>query len=147
MSGKLMPVTSKDGSVVHLLEVIDIADWVPGEKTKALCNREGNWFFSGVVIPGDRPCEKCDAKSSVVAAMFLADQQAKVFAQDEIDHQFHLWLKQGVDSGFISPPSCYFHGGDTFLTPKEEAQVNDHGEPDLCVFVVRVFDPGKDDLS
>ena len=142
---KLMPVTSSHGDVVHLLEVTDSVEWVPGEKSKAICNREGKWFFSGIVIPGDRPCEKCDKKSSVVVAMFLADKQAKELAQDEIDHQFHHWLEQGVDSGFISLPSCYFHGGDTFLTSDEEIQVNDHGEPDHCVFIVRVFDPGKDE--
>ncbi len=144
MGERLMPVTSRNGEVIHLLDLVDQGEWSPGQKSKALCNREGHWFFSGLVMPGDRPCERCDQKSSVVAAMFLADQQMKGLAQDEIDHQFHHWLELGVDSGFISPPSCYFHG-DTFLTSDEEAQVNDHSEPDFCVFVVRIFDPGKDE--
>lgn len=51
---------------------------------------------------------------------------------------FQEWLKTGISNGYISEPGCYFHSV-VPLSKEEKQQVDETGEPDNCVTIVRLY--------
>jgi len=50
---------------------------------------------------------------------------------------FGLWLSQGIEAGWISEPFCHTHNGDPYMTPEEEQEWEDGGDP--CMHVVKLL--------
>jgi hypothetical protein len=50
--------------------------------------------------------------------------------------EFDIWLENGINRGWITPPFCNTHDGDPYMTD-EEAQEWEDGE-DPCQVVVKV---------
>lgn len=53
---------------------------------------------------------------------------------------FDAWLRYGIQHGFISDPTCYWHGF-VPLTEKERDQFEQTGETSPCVQVARIIAP------
>lgn len=51
--------------------------------------------------------------------------------------EFGLWLKQGVDSGWITEPFCHTHDPDPFMDEDEQQQWEDGFDP--CQHVLRIM--------
>ena len=50
---------------------------------------------------------------------------------------FDDWYQHGIDKGWITPGFCYTHEGDPYMTPEEEKEWEDGGDP--CCPVVKVL--------
>lgn len=49
---------------------------------------------------------------------------------------FELWLRQGIDNGFVGPPVCSTHDG----TPTTEAEDNEMMDGyDPCLHILRLY--------
>ena len=46
------------------------------------------------------------------------------------------WVQIGIDNKWISPGFCITHEGDPYMTPEEEAEWEDGGDPCCVVFKV-----------
>lgn len=51
---------------------------------------------------------------------------------------FDTWLRRGIANKWISDPGCYFHSVIP-LNDEERRQVDETGETDRCVTIVRVY--------
>jgi hypothetical protein len=51
---------------------------------------------------------------------------------------YQEWLNTGIKHGYISEPGCYFHSVIP-LSDDERKQVDETGEPDNCVTIVRLY--------
>ena len=50
--------------------------------------------------------------------------------------EFGIWLKNGIDRGWVTEPFCFTHDGDPYMTEEEEQEWEDGGDP--CAFVVKL---------
>ena len=137
----LVPVMARNGVAVHVLDTTlkNNKKWAPGEKGLTLCGRSGVWFFSGVIMEGDRPCKQCDSKASVAVEMFMADAKMRDLAEVHLSHVFESWVQYGINAGFISPSFCYAHEG-VPLTAEEIERMRQGGS-EQCIIMVRVHHP------
>jgi hypothetical protein len=58
--------------------------------------------------------------------------------EDIEDKEFEIWLNNGIDRGWISPPFCNTHEGDNYMTAEEQQEWEDGGDP--CQVVLKVLD-------
>lgn len=49
---------------------------------------------------------------------------------------FDDWVAIGTTKGWISPPFCMTHEGDQYMTPEEEAEWEEGGDPCCPVFKI-----------
>jgi hypothetical protein len=54
----------------------------------------------------------------------------------EID--FNEWVEIGTVKGWISPPFCYTHDGDPYMSAEEEQEWEEGGDP--CCPVFKILD-------
>lgn len=54
------------------------------------------------------------------------------------DQEFEIWLNNGIDRGWISPPFCNTHEGDTYMTEEEQQEWEEGGDP--CQVVLKILD-------
>ena len=52
--------------------------------------------------------------------------------------KFEDWVDIGVSKGWISPGFCNTHEGDPYMSPEEEKEWEDGGDPCLPVFKILV---------
>lgn len=58
--------------------------------------------------------------------------------QDIDDDEFGIWLRNGIERGWITDPFCVTHdGGYEFMTDEERQEWEDGGDP--CQHVVRLI--------
>jgi len=50
--------------------------------------------------------------------------------------EFDIWLENGINRGWITPPFCNTHDGDPYMTDEEAQEWEDGGDP--CLVVVKV---------
>lgn len=50
---------------------------------------------------------------------------------------FGVWLRQGIDAGWVSVPFCSTHDLDPVMSKEEQAEWEDGGDP--CCHVVRLI--------
>jgi len=50
--------------------------------------------------------------------------------------EFDIWLENGINRGWITPPFCNTHDGDPYMTDEEAQEWEDGGDP--CQVVVKV---------
>ncbi len=55
-------------------------------------------------------------------------------------HGYLEWVQQGIDAGYCTEVKCLVHASYDLLTDEEAEQVFDEGEPDHCVFGVRLHE-------
>jgi hypothetical protein len=51
--------------------------------------------------------------------------------------EFDIWLENGINRGWITPPFCNTHDGDPYMTEEEEKDWEDGGDP--CQPVVKLI--------
>lgn len=142
-TSELVPVMAATGNgAIHVLDPDASVnqDWMPGLEGKTMCGRTSLWYFSGLVMDGDRPCKQCDKKAAVAIAMFEAEARVMHGAELHMQYTFEQWLYFGRRHGFLSEPVCYIHDGIP-LTDEEMDEMDETGEPDHCIFVVRIDYP------
>jgi hypothetical protein len=61
----------------------------------------------------------------------------KDIQKDESDDiEFEIWMENGIKRGWISPPFCNTHEGDTYMTDEEMQEWEDGGDPCQVVFKI-----------
>jgi hypothetical protein len=50
---------------------------------------------------------------------------------------FDDWIAQGITSGWVTPPFCNTHEGDPYMSPEEEQEWEEGGDP--CLYVVKLL--------
>jgi len=60
------------------------------------------------------------------------------FEQDIEDKEFGIWLRNGINRGWVSKPFCYTHEGDPYMTEEEQKEWEDGGDP--CSFVIKFIE-------
>lgn len=60
------------------------------------------------------------------------------FEQDIEDKEFGIWLRNGIDRGWVSKPFCYTHEGDPYMTEEEAKEWEEGGDP--CSFVMKFIE-------
>lgn len=60
------------------------------------------------------------------------------FSRDIEEKEFGIWLRNGIDRGWISAPFCYTHEGDPYMTDEEAQEWEDGGDP--CSFVIKLME-------
>lgn len=50
--------------------------------------------------------------------------------------EFDIWLENGINRGWITPPFCNTHDGDPYMTDEEAQEWEDGGDP--CLVVIKV---------
>ena len=50
--------------------------------------------------------------------------------------EYSIWLSNGIDRGWVTPPFCNTHDGDPYMSEEEEAEWESGGDP--CQVVVRI---------
>jgi hypothetical protein len=56
----------------------------------------------------------------------------------EVDYdKLHAWLQVGLENKWISPPFCFTHDGDMYMTDEEQQEWEDGGDP--CCSVIKVL--------
>jgi hypothetical protein len=65
----------------------------------------------------------------------MEENEEKSTYDDSVE--FEIWLSNGIERGWISDPFCHTHDGDPYMTPEEEQEWEDGGDP--CCFVLKVF--------
>lgn len=55
-----------------------------------------------------------------------------------MESAFYEWVSQGVENGWISPSFCMTHDGDRYMTPEEEQEWEDGGDPCCPVFKILI---------
>ena len=53
----------------------------------------------------------------------------------ESNDLFHEWLGVGMRNGWVSPPFCFTHDGDSYMTEEEMKDWEEGGDP--CCHVVK----------
>lgn len=51
--------------------------------------------------------------------------------------EFEIWLENGINRKWITPPFCNTHDGDPYMTQEEEQDWEDGGDP--CQVVLKVI--------
>lgn len=51
--------------------------------------------------------------------------------------EFSVWLRNGIERGWISDGFCNTHDGDPFMTEEEEKEWEEGGDP--CQFVFKLL--------
>lgn len=51
--------------------------------------------------------------------------------------EFDIWLQNGVDRGWVTPPFCNTHDGDPFMSDEEEAEWEAGNDP--CQVVIKML--------
>lgn len=52
-------------------------------------------------------------------------------------NQFYEWLELGIKKGWVTDSFCNTHEGDPYMTPEEEAEWDEGGDP--CMVVLKVL--------
>lgn len=53
------------------------------------------------------------------------------------EQEFGIWLQNGIDRGWVTPPYCNTHdGGYEYFTKEEQDEWEDGGDP--CCHVVKI---------
>jgi hypothetical protein len=60
--------------------------------------------------------------------------ERKDFTIEETEEAL-IWLRQGIDKGWVSEGFCYTHDGDQYMTEEEEQEWEEGGDP--CTPVVK----------
>jgi hypothetical protein len=47
----------------------------------------------------------------------------------------------GIKKQWITPPFCYTHDGDPYMTPEEEAEWDEGGDP--CMLIIKLIEDAK----
>jgi len=59
------------------------------------------------------------------------------FIQEDInDKEFDIWLENGIERGWVTPPFCNTHEGDPYMTQEEEDEWEAGGDP--CQVVIKI---------
>jgi hypothetical protein len=53
-----------------------------------------------------------------------------------MNKKFIKWLQEGISNGYITEPFCHTHDGDPYMTPEDEKEWEDGGDP--CCHVVKL---------
>ena len=59
--------------------------------------------------------------------MSISDEQGK----------FNEWVRVGIENDWITAPFCSTHDGDPYMTPEEEKEWEEGGDP--CCLVIKVI--------
>lgn len=51
--------------------------------------------------------------------------------------EFDDWIAQGIMKGWVTPPFCNTHNGDPYMSPEEEKEWEEGGDP--CLYVVKLL--------
>lgn len=63
----------------------------------------------------------------------------KDIQEQEADYnEFEIWIQNGITRGWISPPFCNTHEGDTYMTDEEMQEWEEGGDP--CQIVVKIIE-------
>ena len=59
--------------------------------------------------------------------------------QEELSdmQEFEIWLDNGINRKWITPPFCSTHNGDPYMTEEEEQEWEDGGDP--CQVVLKII--------
>lgn len=59
------------------------------------------------------------------------------FIEEDINEkEFDIWLENGIERGWITPPFCNTHEGDPYMTQEEEDEWEAGGDP--CQVVIKI---------
>jgi hypothetical protein len=56
--------------------------------------------------------------------------------EDPEKMEYSVWLYNGIDRGWITPPFCNTHEGDPYMSEEEDLEWEQGGDP--CQVVVRI---------
>ena len=51
--------------------------------------------------------------------------------------EFHIWLHNGIDRGWITESFCNTHDGDPYMTEEEYKEWEEGGDPCQVVFKIK----------
>ena len=58
------------------------------------------------------------------------------FIEEDINEkEFNIWLENGIERGWVTPPFCNTHEGDPYMTQEEEDEWEAGGDP--CQVVIK----------
>ena len=59
--------------------------------------------------------------------------------QEELSNiqEFDIWLENGINRMWITPPFCNTHEGDPYMTEEEQQEWEDGGDP--CQVVLKII--------
>jgi hypothetical protein len=52
--------------------------------------------------------------------------------------EFEIWLKNGIERGWVSDPFCNTHEGDPYMTEEEQKEWEEGGDP--CQVVIKILE-------
>ena len=59
------------------------------------------------------------------------------FIEEDINEkEFNIWLENGIERGWVTPPFCNTHEGDPYMTQEEEQDWEAGGDP--CQVVIKI---------
>ena len=59
------------------------------------------------------------------------------FIEEDINEkEFDIWLENGIERGWVTPPFCNTHEGDPYMTQEEEDEWEAGGDP--CQVVIKI---------
>ena len=59
------------------------------------------------------------------------------FIEEDINEkEFNIWLENGIERGWVTPPFCNTHEGDPYMTQEEEDEWEAGGDP--CQVVIKI---------
>jgi len=59
------------------------------------------------------------------------------FIEEDINEkEFDIWLENGIERGWVTPPFCNTHEGDPHMTQEEEDEWEAGGDP--CQVVIKI---------
>ena len=60
------------------------------------------------------------------------------FIEEDINEkEFNIWLENGIERGWVTPPFCNTHEGDPYMTEEEAQEWEDGGDPCQVVFKIK----------
>jgi hypothetical protein len=60
---------------------------------------------------------------------------------DNTEVSLEEWYLYGIKKQWITPPFCYTHDGDPYMTPEEEAEWDEGGDP--CMLIIKLIEDAK----
>ena len=59
------------------------------------------------------------------------------FIEEDINEkEFDIWLENGIERGWVTPPFCNTHEGDPYMTQEEEDEWEAGGDP--CQVIIKI---------
>jgi hypothetical protein len=53
-------------------------------------------------------------------------------------NEFHIWIQNGIDRGWVTEPFCATHDGDPYMEEEEAQEWEDGGDPCLPVIKIKI---------